>query len=403
MRLLFRIIAITLALAAASAAWAQLSYPVTVTLFWAEGCPHCEREIDFLKRLEAEESRLTVRYLEVTRSAVNRDVFRTVGARFPPDQLGVPLTVIGDRVLPGYGTDASTGAQIRGLVTECIAHGCADTVAPLLEAHSPAAPPAAAPERSSAGPALPEALSVPLIGEVRTANLSLPALTVLLAVIDGFNPCAMWVLVFLIGLLLGLKDRLRMWLLGAAFIAASAAVYFVFMAAWLNVLLVIGAVTWVRAVVAVVALAGGAYYLREFVRNPGGVCKVTSSESRRRVFDGLRAVASEQRFWVALVGIVALAFAVNLVELICSAGIPAIYTQVLTMSALPTWQYYAYLALYVLVFMLDDLAVFVIAMGTLEVAGVAGGYSRFSHLAGGVILLAIGLLLLFRPGWLMFG
>jgi hypothetical protein len=194
-----------------------------------------------------------------------------------------------------------------------------------------------------------------------------------------------------------------MWILGAAFIAASAAVYFVFMAAWLNVLLVIGAVTWVRAIVAVVALAGGAYYLREFVRNPGGVCKVTSSESRRRVFDGLRAVASEQRFWVALVGIVALAFAVNLVELICSAGIPAIYTQVLTLSALPTWQYYAYLALYVLVFMLDDLAVFVIAMRTLEVTGVAGGYSRFSHLAGGVILLAIGLLLLFRPGWLMFG
>jgi hypothetical protein len=114
-------------------------------------------------------------------------------------------------------------------------------------------------------------------------------------------------------------------------------------------------------------------------------------------------VASEQRFWVALVGIVALAFAVNLVELICSAGIPAIYTQVLTMSDLPAWQYYAYLALYILVFMLDDLVVFVIAMKTLEVTGVAGSYSRVSHLVGGVVLLAIGTLLLFKPGWLMFG
>jgi thiol-disulfide isomerase/thioredoxin len=401
-----RILATAVFLAASATGWAQFSHPVTVTLFWAEGCPHCEREIDFLKRLEAEESRLTVRYLEVTRSAVNRDVYRTVGARFPPDQLGVPLTVIGDRVLAGYGTDTSTGAQIRGSVAECIAYACADTVAPLLEAHSPAASPAipaTAPERSRAGPALPETLSVPLIGEVRTANLSLPALTVLLAAIDGFNPCAMWVLVFLIGLLLGLKDRLRMWVLGAAFIAASAAVYFVFMAAWLNVLLVVGAVTWVRAGVALVALGGGAYYLLEYVRNPGGVCKVTSSESRRRVFDSLRAVASEQRFWVALVGIVALAFAVNLVELICSAGIPAIYTQVLTMSDLPAWQYYAYLALYILVFMLDDLVVFVIAMKTLEVTGVAGSYSRVSHLVGGVVLLAIGTLLLFKPGWLMFG
>jgi hypothetical protein len=320
--------------------------------------------------------------------------------------------VIGERVLAGYATDASTGAEIRALVAECIARGCADTVAPLLAAAAPPAPSAMTPGASERAPppaqpaaarALPETLSLPLIGEVRTANLSLPALTVLLAVIDGFNPCAMWVLVFLIGLLLGLKDRLRMWVLGAAFIAASAAVYFVFMAAWLNVLLVVGAVTWVRAGVALVALGGGAYYLLEYVRNPGGVCKVTSSESRRRVFDGLRAVASEQRFWVALVGIVALAFAVNLVELICSAGIPAIYTQVLTMSDLPAWQYYAYLALYILVFMLDDLVVFVIAMKTLEVTGVAGSYSRVSHLVGGVVLLAIGTLLLFKPGWLMFG
>jgi hypothetical protein len=399
---LFRIVAISLILAAASAARGQLSYPVTVTLFWGEGCPHCEREIAFLRRLESQESRLTVRYLEVTGDAHHREVFRAVGARLPPDQLGVPLTVIGTRVLAGYATDATTGAEIRALIATCIERGCEDTVAPLLQARPPPARPAPSPQAAGSR-ALPETLDLPLIGAIATASLSLPALTVLLAAIDGFNPCAMWVLVFLIGLLLGLKDRARMWVLGSAFIAASAAVYFLFMAAWLNVLLAIGAVVWVRAGLGVVALGGAFYYLREYVRNPGGVCRVASSESRRRVFDRLRAVASERRFWIALGGIVMLAFAVNLVELVCSAGIPAIYTQVLAMSNVPAWQYYAYLALYILVFMLDDLVVFVVAMRTLEVTGLAGGYSRFSHLAGGVVLLAIGLLLLFRPGWLMFG
>ena len=101
--------------------------------------------------------------------------------------------------------------------------------------------------------------------------------------------------------------------------------------------------------------------------------------------------------------ILALAFAVNLVELLCSAGIPAVYTQVLALSNLPTWQYYAYLALYIIVFMLDDLFVFVVAMKTLQITGIGTGYSRFSHLAGGVVLLAIGALLLLRPEWLMFG
>ena len=120
------------------------------------------------------------------------------------------------------------------------------------------------------------------------------------------------------------------------------------------------------------------------------------------MFERLRSLAGERRFLVALLGIVLLAFAVNLVELICSAGIPAVYTQVLALSALPPWQYHAYLALYVLVFMLDDLIVFFVAMKTLQVTGLTGRYVRHAHAIGGAVLIAIGLLLLFKPEWLAF-
>jgi hypothetical protein len=225
----------------------------------------------------------------------------------------------------------------------------------------------------------------------------------MLAAIDGFNPCAMWTLLFLMGLLVGIPDRTRMWTLGAAFIAASAAVYYVFLAAWLNLLLVLGWVAWIRAVVAMVALAGGGYYIREFFVNPEALCRVTGGASRQRVLAQLRSIALERRFWLALGGIVLLAVAVNLVEFICSAGIPAVYVQVLTLSELPVWQYHAYLLLYILVFMLDDLLIFVIAMKTLQVAGLTGTYARWSHLIGGGLLLVIGVLLLFRPEWLVFG
>lgn len=137
--------------------------------------------------------------------------------------------------------------------------------------------------------------------------------------------------------------------------------------------------------------------------DPDAACNVTAPQARRRVFESLRKLATESRFWLALAGIVALAFAVNLVELLCSAGIPAVYTQVLALSHLPVWQYYAYLWLYILVFMLDDLFVFVVAMKTLQITGVTTRYTRFSHLAGGAVLLAVGALLLLRPEWLMFG
>lgn len=395
--------ALVLALLAFAAA-AQPSRRVDVYVFWAKGCPHCEREIEFLKRLEATAPQVRVHALEVSGDAANRAALVAVAERLALADLSVPLTFVGDAHLVGYDRDATTGAELRRLIEHCAAHDCPDTVGPVVRGFTgDGATSGAARRPGGRHAAVPPEIALPLFGTVRTADLSLPMLTVALAALDGFNPCAMWVLVFLIGLLVGMQDRFRMWALGTAFIAGSALVYFLFMAAWLNFLLFIGAVFWVRAAVALVALGGGFYYLREYFQDTAAVCKVTAPQARQRVFQGLRRLASESRFWLAFTGIVALAFAVNLVELLCSAGIPAVYTQVLALSEIPRWQYYAYLGLYILVFMLDDLFVFVVAMKTLQVAGATERYARFSHLAGGVVLLAIGALLLLRPQWLMFG
>jgi len=387
--------------AAGAASAAQV---VNVYLFWAVGCPHCERATAYLKRLEAADPRVRVHYLEVSGDARARRAMVALAERLRMEEIAVPLILVGEQAMVGYGTDAVHGEELKRRVDACLANACADAVAPVLAgadaAPAPVAPQALAP---AAPRALPKTIVLPLLGEVALENLSLPVLTVVLGALDGFNPCAMWVLVFLIGLLLGMQDRTRMWVLGAAFIAGSAAVYFLFMAAWLNFLLFVGGVVWVRAAIGLVALGGGFYYLRQYFRNAGAVCEVTAPQARRRVFENLRRLATESRFWLALLGIVALAFAVNLVELLCSAGIPAIYTQVLALSHLPAWQYYAYLMLYILVFMLDDLFVFVLAMRTLQISGLTDRYSHYSHLGGGILLLVIGALLLLRPDLLMFG
>jgi hypothetical protein len=246
-------------------------------------------------------------------------------------------------------------------------------------------------------------MRLPLVGEVRTAHLSLPVLTALLAAADGFNPCAMWVLVFLLGLLAGMKDRARMWLLGVTFVAASALVYLLILGAWLNVLLLAGSLAFVRVAIGAVALAGGGYYLKEFVTNADMKCEVTAPGRRRRVLERLKALAQRPDLVPALAGIVLLAFAVNVVEFLCSAGIPAVFAQVLALSDLAPWEYAGYLGLYVAVFMLDDLIVLVAALKTLEVTGLTTRYARWSNAIGGVALLAIGAALIFRPDWLAFG
>lgn len=369
-----------------------------VYLFWVKGCPHCAHEIRFLQAMQRAQPDLEVRYLEITHDNQHRKLFLEVMSKLGVSEAAVPLTIVGNHVWMGYSDDAAIGKQLEQRIADCRVASCPDFVAALMQAQAPTD---RTPQAVRA--AAPDKMQVPVLGEISLRDLSLPALTVVLGALDGFNPCAMWTLVFLIGLLLGMRDRARMWVLGSAFIIGSAAVYFVFMAAWLNLLLFLGSLLLIRVVIALVALAGGLYYLREYFTNPQAVCPVTAPERRQRVFQCLRSLAQDGRFVVALLGILALAFLVNLVELLCSAGIPAVYTQILAMHALPTWQYYAYLLLYILVFMADDLLVFVAAMLTLRVSGLSSQYARYSHLIGGLLLLAIGALMLLRPELLMFG
>lgn len=250
---------------------------------------------------------------------------------------------------------------------------------------------------------IPHILEVPLVGGIDIQNLSLPLLSVVVGLIDGFNPCAMWALIFLITLLLGMKNKKRMWILGITFIATSAFVYFLFLSAWLNFFLILGFALWIRIIIGLVALGAGIYNLRDYHLNRDAACKVEKGEQKQKIFGKLKKITQEQKFLLALFGIILLAFAVNLVELVCSAGLPAIYTQILSLSKLSPWQHYGYILIYVFFFMLDDLFVFAVAMITLQVVGIQTKYARISRLVGGILMLIIGILLLFKPEFLMFG
>jgi glutaredoxin len=368
---------------------------VPVDVFWSRTCPHCKRALAFLDRVAAANPRVRLRRLEIDEDRANQTLFYAVNDHFAIKQPAVPMIVIGGKVVVGYGDDADTGKQLAARIRTCMETPCPDPVARLAAAKP------VPPTQEGARMRPPTTIRLPIVGQLDTAHVSLPVLTIAMAAVDGFNPCAMWALVFLIGLLLGLNNRRRMWLLGGVFIAASALVYFAILAAWLNVLLFLGALVWIRIAVAVVALGGGGYYLREFARGEV-VCKVTAPQSRRHILDHLKALATGRHLAVAVLGIAVLAVAVNMIDLLCSAGLPAVYTEVLARNQLPAWQYYGYLTLYIVVFMADDLLVFFMAMATLKLSSVSVGFARYSSLVGGVLLIAIGIVLLVRPEWLTF-
>jgi len=375
-----------------------------IYFFWGEGCPHCAHEKPFLERLEETYPGVKVYDYEIWTNSENRNLLIEISNTLNVNVSGTPFTVVGDQYFSGWFNEETTGRDIENAVICALRDGCRDIVAEIMAAKhiQPQSDEPCECEKKQQS-AIPSEIHLPIIGKIDPRDFSLPILTIILGGLDGFNPCAMWTLLFLISLLLGMEDKKRRWILGIAFIATSAFVYFLFMTAWLNLLLFFGFIVWIRILVGLVALGGGGYNVREFFVNKDSGCKVTGDEKRQAIFEKLRHIAGQRQFLIALGGIILLAFAVNLVELICSAGLPVIFTQILTLSHLSSWQYYAYMALYIFIFMLDDLFIFFTAMITMELTGISTKYSRLSHLIGGVLMLIVGFLLIFKPELLMFG
>jgi len=243
---------------------------------------------------------------------------------------------------------------------------------------------------------------LPIIGEINAADVSLPFLTIIIAFMDGFNPCAMWVLIFLITMLINMQDKRKLYILGTVFIATSALVYFIFLAAWFNFFQFVGYVYWIKVVIGLLALVTGVIHLRNALKSKGE-CHVTNAEQRKSIMDRIKSITKENNLWLAILGMIALAISVNLVEVVCSAGLPAVYTNLLASANLSFVQYYAYLFLYILVFMIDDLVIFFVAIKSFQAIGITSKYSKYSSLIGGLIMIIIGFLLIFKPELLMFG
>lgn len=379
--------------------------PFVIHFFYGQGCPHCAKEEKVLREYENRYGNLRIERYEVYFNQENMDLLEKVVERLEAYSVAVPFLVVGNEYVVGF-DENFTPDMIKTLIAKCLPGHCPDVVRQLRAGGGPAGA-QDVPPPGAAQPALPEGrtwiITVPLAGEIDVSTFSLPLLTVVMGFLDGFNPCAMWALIFLIGLLLGMRNRARMWLLGTAFIAASAFVYFLFMAAWLNLILFFGLVMWVRVCIGLIAVGGGLFSLRDALAREEISCRITGDKRRREFRARLQSVIGQHSLLLSLAGITLLAFMVNLVEIVCSAGFPAIYTQVLSLNDLPTWKYYAYILLYILFFMLDDLIVFAAAMLTLEVTGATTTYVRYARLLGGALMVGIGLLLIFRPQWLMFG
>ena len=361
---------------------------ITVYLFYGYSCPHCAKEKEYLEALD----NVDVVYYEVYKDHDNNELLNKVSKKLDVEIKSVPYTVIGGKVFQGYSDN--TKDDIEKTIAFYQEHTYKDLVKEVINGNM---------EKSNIEiPVYGTKINIPLIGEIDPIRSSIPAMAIVIGAVDGFNPCAMWILIFLISMLLGTKDKKRMWTLGITFLVTSALVYFLFMMAWLKIAISFSQIRWIQIIIALIALVGSFINLKSFFKSKESGCEVVKDEKRKTIMKSIKKLTTEKSFWLATFGIIALAFTVNLIELACSAGLPLLFTQILALNDLNSLQYIIYVLLYILFFLLDDLIVFFIAMKTFEVTGISTKYNKYSHLIGGIIMLLIGLLMIIKPEWLMF-
>lgn len=376
---------------------AKATTPVDVYFFNGDGCPHCAKEEGFLVGLENKKI-IKIHSFEVWHNQSNAELMGQVGKALKITENGVPLTIVGSRYLVGFDEAETTGAELLDLIDSYEKTPDSDIVSAIIAGKNIDQAKRLEASGDNYRRAISKTVSIPFFGEHKIAAFSLPVMTAIIGLLDSLNPCAMWVLLFLIGILLNMHDRKKMWLLGIVFLGSSAMAYFIFLAAWLNIYQFMSYIRWINAVIAVLAITVGLFSLWDFRVSRNGGCDISGNPTKRKlIMDKIKNFAQNESFFVALFGLAIVGAAVNMIELLCSAGLPAIYMPILTATAKSSLTYYSYLVVYCVFYILPQLVVFFIAMFSLKQVAVSSKVTRWFSFASALLMIAVGLFLLFKP------
>lgn len=372
---------------------------VNMYLFYGNGCPHCAALEKFLDPYVEENDDVNLYKYEVWYDEDNQEKYMEVHKILEDNTSGVPYLIIGKNTITGYGDN--TPEKIKNAVNYYRKVKIKDEVGIYLGIVNETDD-----EVEETKKYEDDMVDIPILGNMNGKDVPLLLSTIIIGLVDGFNPCAMWILIFLISMLLGMSNKKRKWILGITFLFASAATYFLFLISWLNLAVFLNNIIYVRLAIAFIAIVFGAYSVIKFIKNLSKKnddgCEVVDSKNRKRIINSIKKIVKEKSFILALLGIILLAVSVNIIELLCSLGLPVMFSEILTLNNVSDTSKIIYSLIYVLFFLIDDIIVFIIAMKTMEIKVVSNKFGKYSHLIGGLIMLLIGLLIMVKPEWLMF-
>ena len=345
---------------------------VNIYLFYSKICPHCQKEEKYFETLkEKYQDKINIYTYEVTENKTNNEIMKSLKKELKENSQGVPFTIIGSKTFLGY--DESLNERIE------------NTIESYLD------------ENTKTN----NTYTIPILGKIEAKNASIILIAIILGFIDGFNPCAMWILLLLINMCISIKDKKKMLIVCLTFIITSGIIYFLSMLG-IGFILDLTTISYIRNIIAILAIILGIYNLYTYLKTRKQTgCHVVKKEKRKTIITKINNILNNKNTLLMFGGTIILATSVSLVEMACSLGFPTIFLELLSINNIHSFLKVTYLLIYILFYLIDDIIV-LLSIKAFETKGISTKYNKYVHLIGGLIMILMGVLLIFKPEWIMF-
>lgn len=346
---------------------------VNIYLFYSKICPHCQKEEKYFETLkEKYQDKINIYTYEVTENKTNNEIMKSLKKELKENSQGVPFTIIGSKTFLGY--DESLNERIE------------NTIESYLD------------ENTKTN----NTYTIPILGKIEAKNASIILIAIILGFIDGFNPCAMWILLLLINMCISIKDKKKMLIVCLTFIITSGIIYFLSMLG-IGFILDLTTISYIRNIIAILAIILGIYNLYTYLKTRKQTgCHVVKKEKRKTTITKINNILNNKNTLLMFGGTIILATSVSLVEMACSLGFPTIFLELLSINNIHSFLKVTYLLIYILFYLIDDIIVLFLSIKAFETKGISTKYNKYVHLIGGLIMILMGVLLIFKPEWIMF-
>ena len=346
---------------------------VNIYLFYSKICPHCQKEEKYFETLkEKYQDKINIYTYEVTENKTNNEIMKSLKKELKENSQGVPFTIIGSKTFLGY--DESLNERIE------------NTIESYLDENTKTD----------------NTYTIPILGKIEAKNASIILIAIILGFIDGFNPCAMWILLLLINMCISIKDKKKMLIVCLTFIITSGIIYFLSMLG-IGFILDLTTIAYIRNIIAILAIVLGIYNLYTYIKTRKETgCHVVKKEKRKTIITKINNILNNKNTLLMFGGTIILATSVSLVEMACSLGFPTIFLELLSINNIHSFLKVTYLLIYILFYLIDDIIVLFLSIKAFETKGISTKYNKYVHLIGGLIMILMGVLLIFKPEWIMF-